>query len=88
MWETYQSKTAEDSGIICFSPLLPQLTTQEKWEKKHGFGFSLDHHIAAKIYIEHVYIHIWNRADIKEMNYADNGIPKIPTVSITVTALQ
>jgi hypothetical protein len=49
----------------------------------NGFCFSLDHHIAAKIYIEHVCIHIWNRADIKEMNYEDNGIPKIPTVSIT-----
>ena len=33
IWDTYQSKTAEDSGIICFSPLPPQLNTQDKWHK-------------------------------------------------------
>ena len=40
------------------------------WKRSMVFGFSLDHHIATKLYIEHVCIHIWNRADIKEMNYA------------------
>ena len=33
IWDIYQSKTTKDSDIINFSPLLPQLTTQDKWHK-------------------------------------------------------
>ena len=50
--------------------MTPSLKVNNKARKRSVvFGFSLDHHIAAKLYIEQVCTHIWNRANIKEMNY-------------------